>query len=327
MQEVADPMVKKREKKEIQKGAGRIPPIPDRRANERVFIDVQAAMQGKNFKSVDEANAFLKAMLASGGPSPSEKTTPLQKAQDIMYDAWGAAGKQRIELAHKALSVSKDCADAYVLLAEEAASDDAEAIKLLEEGVHAGERALGDRTFGEEAGNFWGILETRPYMRARFGLAMLLRHHGERTRAIAHLKDLLRLNPGDNQGVRHELAISLLEEGDNEALGKLLDDYNDEYSAMWLYSRALLKFRQEGRSPAAETCLKEAFEQNRFVPQFLLGKKRFPARSPEYIGIGDKSEAVVYAFETLEIWQDTPGALEWMNKMNKIYRNRKEKLS
>ena len=312
-------MAKKQKIKEIQKGAGRVPPLPDMRANERAFIDVQAAMQGQNFENIDEANAFLKAMLASGGPSPSKKTTPLQKAQDIMYDAWGSTGKHRIELAHKALSISKDCADAYVLLAEEAASDDAEAIRLLEEGVHAGQRALGDRIFREEAGNFWGILETRPYMRARFGLALHLRNAGERTRVIAHLKDLLRLNPGDNQGVRHELAICLLEEGDNEALLKLLDDYADEYSAMWLYSRALLKFRQEGRSPAAETCLKEAFEQNRFVPQFLLGKKRLPAHIPEYISIGDKTEAVVYTVGTFRIWQDTTGALEWMNK---IYRGR-----
>jgi tetratricopeptide (TPR) repeat protein len=317
-------MAKKRVREEIQRGAGRVPPLPDMRANERIFADLHAMLKGQNFENIDEANAALAALVARGGSPRSKKNTPLEKAQDIMFDAYGAAGKQRIDLAHKALSISKDCADAYVLLAEEAAADEAEAIRLLEEGMYAGERALGDQIFREETGDFWGILETRPYMRARFGLAVLLHNQGERIRAIAHLKDLLRLNPNDNQGARNELATCLLEEGDEEALEKLLDEYRDDGSAVWLYSRALLKFRQEGRSPAADACLMEAFGQNRFVPQYLLGKKRFPAHAPEYMGIGDRNEAVVYAFQSYRVWQDTPGALEWMNKVHKTFRKRKE---
>lgn len=197
-------------------------PIPDMRANERVLSDIHAVLEDQQFGNIDEANAFLQAQLASGGFSPPRKkgTTPLERAQDIMYDAWDAEGKDRIDLARKALAVSPDCADAYVLLAEDAASDLAEAIRFLEEGVRAGERALGERIFTEEAGHFWGILETRPYMRARFDLAHLLYLKGERAPAIAHMQDLLRLNPNDNQGVRYELATSLLEEGKLEELGK-----------------------------------------------------------------------------------------------------------
>jgi hypothetical protein len=30
--------------------------------------------------------------------------------------------------------------------------------------VAAGERSLGPKAFEEDAGHFWGILETRPYM-------------------------------------------------------------------------------------------------------------------------------------------------------------------
>ena len=315
-------------KPHVKKGRGKpgqnLPPIPDMRANERALSGIHAALAGQQFESIEEANVFLKAQLASGGLSPERKkgTTPLETAQDIMYDAWDSKGKQRIDLAYKALSVSKDCADAYVLLAEEAAADGADAIRFLEEGVRAGEHALGRKMFEEEAGNFWGILETRPYMRARFGLAQLLRAGGERARAIAIMQDLLRLNPGDNQGVRHELAVCLLEEEDLEALGKLLDEYPDEYSAVWFYSRALMKYRQEGRTPAGDACLVEAFEQNRFVPLYLLGKKRFPARSPEYMSIGDDNEAVVYALDSVRVWQETRGALLWMNLIYVTYRRK-----
>jgi len=67
-------------------------------------------------------------------------------------------------------------------------------------------------------------------MRARHGLAEVLWHLGERQAAIAHLQDMLRLNPGDNQGVRYTLAGWLLAEGWDEELARLLKEY-DEGSA------------------------------------------------------------------------------------------------
>jgi tetratricopeptide (TPR) repeat protein len=294
------------------------------RSNEWVFAAIREALEERDFESIEDANAFLQAKLAAGDFVSKKKTgtTPLEKAQDIMYDAWNAKGSERIELAHKALGVSKDCADAYVLLAEEAAADGAEAILFLEEGVRAGERALGQKMFEEEAGNFWGLLETRPYMRARFDLAHVLYHEGKKAEAIAHMQDLLRLNPHDNQGVRHELAVCLLEAGDMEALKKLLDEYPDECSAVWLYTRALMKFRQDGRTPDADACLIAAFEQNRFVPLYLLGKKGFPAHLPDYMGIGDDNEAVAYAADSAHVWMNTQGALMWMKFIHATYRRK-----
>ena len=317
-------MPKPHVKKERKKPGLNQPPIPDMRTNERELSGIHAALEGQQFESIEEVNAFLRAQLASGGFPPVNKksATPLEKAQDIMYDAWDAQGKERIDLAYKALSVSKDCADAYVLLAEEAAANIEESIRFLEEGVRAGERALGQKLFEEEAGYFWGILETRPYMRARFDLAHLLCLGGKRAEGIAHMQDLLRLNPGDNQGVRHELAVCLLEDGDLGSLGKLLDKYPDEYSAVWFYSRALMKYRQEGRTPAGDACLVEAFGQNRYVPLYLLGKKSLPARSPEYMSIGDQTEAIVYAADSARAWHETPGALMWMNLISVTYRRK-----
>jgi tetratricopeptide (TPR) repeat protein len=315
-------------KPQVKKGRGKpgpdLPPIPDMRSNEWIFDDIRKALEGKDFESMEDANAFLQAKLASGDFSQKKKTgtAPLEKAQDIMYDAWDAKGKERIDLAYKALEVSKDCADAYVLLSHEAAASPEEAIQFLVEGVAAGERALGQKMFEEEAGNFWWILETRPYMRARFDLAHLLCIDGKRSEGIAHMQELLLLNPGDNQGVRHELAGCLLEEGDIEALQKLLDEYPDEYSAVWFYSRALMKFRQEGRTPEADACLVEAFEQNRFVPLYLLGKKKFPARTPEYMSIGDDNEAVVYAGDNAQAWINSQGALMWMRLIHATFRRK-----
>lgn len=294
-------------------------PPPDPRAMERMTARIGRIMGEQQFESIDEAQAFLNDYLSEGGgsledaPAPS---TPLEQAQELVYDAFDTDDPQeRVALAEEALQISEDCADAYVILAEETAEDAGEARELYEAGVRAGERALGEETFTEEAGNFWGILETRPYMRSLEGLASSLWVLGEREQAFAHYRRLLELNPGDNQGVRYELAGCLLEEGLDEELGELLGQYEEEASAYWLYTRALWRFRMEGGSERATTELKEATATNPYVPLYLLGRKNFLAQGlPGLIGLGDESEAVSYFARALTEWLKTPGAVEWLRE-------------
>jgi len=284
----------------------------DHRALEKAIWDISKLLEEHEFSSIDEANAFLQEILASGEiPSPP-RLTPLEQAQDLMYEAWGSSGKKRVELARRALEISKDCADAYVLLAEETARNLSEARELYEQGVKAGERALGPRAFEEDVEHFWDIIETRPYMRARAGLASCLWILGKRQEAMEHYTDMLRLNPGDNQGIRYALVNCLLAEEDDKAAGELLDQYKGDLSATWLYSRALLLFRREGPSRKARAQLKKALNYNHHVPLYLLEIKRLPDRMPEYVGIGDENEAVAYIVEAFEPWYKTPGAIEWL---------------
>jgi tetratricopeptide (TPR) repeat protein len=287
-------------------------PIIDRRAMEKIFADVSKILNEQEFESIDEANAFLQQMLASGQPIAAAPETPLEQAQEVMYQAWESSGRQRVKLARRALDISPDCADAYVLLAEETAKTPQEAIDLYEQGVRAGERALGPEAFEQAAGHFWGIIETRPYMRAREGLAQTLWAMGERQQAIGHFRDMLRLNPGDNQGIRYMLALCLLEEDDDDALAALLEQYKDDASATWSYTRALVLFRRDGAGRRANAALKKALRYNAFVADYLLGRKRLPREMPELVGFGDESEAVAYAVQAIMHWHQTPGALDWL---------------
>jgi hypothetical protein len=82
---------------------------------------------------------------------------PRYRAEDLIYEAWEAAGPRRLVLARRALALWPDCADAYVLLAH-AASSLEEARELLERGVAVGERVVGWRVFVQDAGDFWLIL-------------------------------------------------------------------------------------------------------------------------------------------------------------------------
>ncbi|MFI5460491.1 MAG: DUF6930 domain-containing protein [Isosphaerales bacterium] len=246
-----------------------------------------------------------------GGLFGSREQTPLSKAQDLMDKAFESHDlMKQVELAKRALELSHDCADAYVLLAEQTKSR-REALELFEKGVAAGERALGPAAFQNDVGHFWGLIETRPYMRAREGLASLLWTMGRRDEAIGHLQDMLRLNPNDNQGVRDTLAGWLLAKGSDKELVRLLEQY-DEDSATWAYTKALVAFRQHGDTAEARKLLKKAKAANEHVPAYLLSQKPLPREQPDYYSPGDRNEAVFYVASALSGWRETPGATAWL---------------
>jgi hypothetical protein len=238
--------------------------------------------------------------------------TPQGRAQALVDKAYRASDPQRqARLARKALAVCPDCTDAYVLLAELSPSRK-ESLDLYRQGVAAGERALGPEVFERSAGHFWGVLETRPYMRARLGLAHALWNVARREEAADHLTDMLRLNPNDNQGVRYSLAgfLLLLDRDDN--LARLLEQFAHDDMAAWAYTRALLAFRRHGDTPDARALLTAAQKKNRHVPPYLTGEKWPPPGEPGCYSPGHESEALVYVRGFLAGWKSTPGAVAWM---------------
>lgn len=254
----------------------------------------------------------MEGFMAQLGGGPRDET--LAQAQDVMYGAWEERSRQRrIALALKALKISPLCADAYVLLAEDRATTAEESREFYAKGVEAGELALGKQAFVDDVGHFWGILETRPYMRARAGLGQALRVLGKKDQSIAHYREMLRLNPNDNQGIRYLLAAGLLEIGDDAALEGLLDSYAGDIAADWAYSKALLAYRQEGDSERSRQLLTEAWEVNTHVPAYLGGKKALP-ELPEYISFGGVDEAVAFVYKAGEAWRRTAGAVAWLTK-------------
>lgn len=171
-----------------------------------------------------------------------------------MYDAWDVDGTGRGRLARKALGISPLCADAYMLLADEATVNDADAIALYRLGMKAGELALGPE-FEELNGEFWGSLQTRPYMRARTGLAGALYRTGAVDEALTHWRALLALNPNDNQGVRYTLVLVLLDRGRNDELRDLLGLHEDDGGIAFLHPGVgRLSRRRSGRFRHPDRC-------------------------------------------------------------------------
>ena len=291
--------------------------IPSRRALEKNTADIGRILRDQQFESMEDAQKFLDGMLKkNSGKMP--KMPPKNKrdfAQDIMYEAWDTEDSdERIRIAHEALSVHPDCADAYVLLAEETAESQEEAKELYEKGVLAGERDLGKKFFKENAGHFWGMHETRPYMRARNGLAQVLWALGEDQKAIDNCHEMLRLNPGDNQGIRYVLVRFLADLGRYVELEAFLnsEEYQDDCMVDWIYTRVLLQFVKTGRSTKSKKLLSKAIDCNSQVTAYLCGRKSMPRNIPDKITMGGEDEAICYAWAYMNAWQQVDGAIEWL---------------
>jgi tetratricopeptide (TPR) repeat protein len=215
-------------------------------------------------------------------------------------------------LARKALALCPDCADGYVLLAQAAQSLEA-ARELLERAVAAGERAVWRRVFVEDAGDFWLIFDTRPYMRARAALAATLWRLGRREEAVEHQRELLRLNPRENQALRYRQANWLLAlESYDE-----LEELSPPTPATGMPPGSPTPGRSprspvEARAPKRARCSARRASSTRMVPSYLTGRKKLPIRRRAYTVFGEESEAVDYAASAGDLWGSVPGALAWL---------------
>lgn len=285
--------------------------LPDRRLIEDTMRDLQKQMAEQNFESLDEANAFL-AKSVNKKPTRAAAVTPQEKAQELVSRALEEHGRVRIKLAREALRLWPDCAEAWVLRAENM-RDPARRRELYQQGVEAAERALGPKPFKDDVGHFWSLIETRPYMRARYGLSEALWSLDQRDEAIAHWQDLLRLCPGDNMGVRRALVPRLLEQGRDTEAAQVLDEFSDDRMATLRYANALLEYRRSGEGAKAKAALDRALRANAHVPMYLTRRIAMDSELPESYTLGSQEEARLATIDLIAAWSDTPGALEWLS--------------
>jgi tetratricopeptide (TPR) repeat protein len=279
---------------------------------ERSMRDMRKRLAGGGDLDLEEGELLFLPDAGTSGEPETPEDTPERQAEAVLDRAHAARGRRAVLLAREALEIWPDCADAYNLLARRA-PDPESAARLFELGVAAGERALGPAAFAEAAGHFWGVLENRPYMRARQGLAESLEEMKRLAEAAEHFAAMLRLNPDDNQGIRHSLVNVLIVLDRDAEAWELTGRYPEDSWALLEYPRALLRFRREGDSLEARRALKRALQSNRFVPGLLLQTRGLPPPRP-YFSPGREEEAVLYRVLSWETWTGTAGALGWLRQ-------------
>jgi tetratricopeptide (TPR) repeat protein len=291
------------------------PPPPPRPVSEKMMHDIQRLLEKRKFADIKQVNAFLASLTGPGLEDALQDAEPASakyEAQELAFDAMNApsAAKAR-QLARRALEKDPDCVDAVVVLAEIECRSQQEFIAALQNAVAAGERSLGAKFFKENTGDYWGLIETRPYMRARLQLAGALWAEGRELEAVSHYEGLLQLNPNDNQGVRDILLGRYLAGDDRGGARRLLRQYKEDISAMFAWGRVLERFLADDL-PGARQQLNEARERNRLAGLYLTGQRKMPQSMPEAYALGSEEEAIICADLLAEAWARHMDALVWL---------------
>ncbi|TFE24768.1 SEC-C metal-binding domain-containing protein [Cohnella luojiensis] len=270
---------------------------------------LHALLGEQNFETIEDANVFLQQQL-NQKPAGRKSVTKLEQAAEILSVAWDEPNpQQRTKLAQDALLLDPNSVDAYNILAECASSTPKDMAYYYKQGMLVGEKHLGEAFFAENKGYFWGYLPTRPYMRAKKGYAEACAELGNMPEAIKHYRELLELNPNDNQGVRDLLLSAYIETLEWSNAATLIKRFDGEGSATFNYSRILVEYGMNGQSSKLATLIKKATAHNPYVPAYLHGKKRLPREMPEFMGYGDDREAIVYAHLNRHLWMVRPELL------------------
>lgn len=293
-------------------------PVFDRREMEGLMKKIGKIAETKNL-SVEDLNRFFVGRSFDEIDAEYDglaENNPKSRAEAVFEKArTERSAIKRVALTQQALEIYPGLPDAWCLLADEKAKTCLEGLAYIEKAVEAGRKDLGEEFFKKNEGHFWGMIESRPFMRAKSYLADALLQHGRIDEAIIQFEDCLRLNPNDNQGLRYELlSLYLLKDllADAE---KLFKQYKDDCGASWEYSKALYLFKKHGaESLKAAKQLNAARKANKYVAEYFTGKKKLPKTTPSTYQLGSKEEALIYVNEGLRVWRSTPGAVEWLRQ-------------
>lgn len=95
----------------------------------------------------------------------------------------------------------------------------------------------------ENIGDFWLIIETRPYMRTLYTLAKQYLDMESYTLAIDILEDMIELDTDDHLGARFDLAGCYMMMEDAESLNQLFDQYEGSDSVSMIFFQAITAYR------------------------------------------------------------------------------------
>ena len=296
--------------------------MPEHRGNERHFKLVQQFIaENEGNMNLDQLNAAINAQFT--GPMDDFELpmdTSADRAERLHSRPAGYDCRRRVQLAKQALAENPSHVEANVLLAESVRRNKP-TISRKHWFCFFGRAQLG-QAFEDTVGHFWGLSDTRPFMRACHGLAAAYHDAGQTSEAIQQYQEMLRLNPNDNQGVRYEVIPLLLEHNRAPEAIALLDSFREE-TAFWHYMKSLVEFRRSGRSMSSKKAIRSAFRSNEHVVALMQSDE--PPLLPDSYALGSPEEAATCIRELGAVWDETEGYLKWMFQEYFSWEKEKEK--
>ena len=281
---------------------------------ERILEQLQKHLDELNLETEEEINAEIQKFMQSINREELEfEDTPEFKSDDLLEEAYEAETEEEArKLAKKALEVYPDNIDAQTFLAN-MEEKPINRLKKLDWAIENARKILEEKGFFEKdnIGDFWMIVETRPYMRARNFKVEILMFLGRYREATKECEELLELCESDNIGIRYKLIglYCFLEEFDK--CEKLFKKYNED-SAFMLLPMSIMYYKK-GDYKKAEKMLNRLDEENPYIIDSIQNNGIY-GELVEYYEPGSEDEADLVRMEFFYLIASVPSFFSFVEE-------------
>lgn len=254
------------------------------------------------------------------------------KTADDWYDL-ACEAKSRckaIKYCENALELEPDYLDAELMIADIAARSDFEHLERLEKVCKHGEELMKkEGLLPDSIGAFWGILETRPYMRALCSKLQALIEMGMMKKAIDVAEEMLTLCESDNMGIRFQLVSLYAYFEDAMNANRILEKYPGHATSM-LMPLSLLYFKL-GDLELSKKYLNTLMEINKDFKEFLKYTNSYTVQSfyDDAIRQGYRpnsmGEIIMCLMDSTFLFERADAYFEWANQICNPKKTKKKK--
>ena len=166
---------------------------------------------------------------------------------------------------------------------------------------------------------YWVMPENRPGLRAMARLANLAMINEDPNQSMLRAQRLIAINPHDNHGFRMIVMNQLIHDDRDEDALQLAERFPNDMNPEVAYGKVLALYRL-GRQKEAVEALGNSLEYLGKIPGYLIPKRvKKPKLNPDSTMFGGDDQAWYYREEMRDVWQQTPGAIDWLKKAEKAF--------
>ena len=282
---------------------------------EKIFSQLNKYMEQFNFDNEEQMEKEVKNFIQKLNNNEIKfDDNPKFQSDDLLEEAYNTPSKTKaIKLAKQALEINPENIDAKCFIAE-FEENQIKKLSKMEDIIEKSTKLLEkDNMFDKEnIGHFWGMIETRPYMRARSMKLNILMNLGRYTDAIKECEEMLKLCESDNLGIRYTLIGLYCTLEKFEECEKLYKKFN-EYSAAMLFPMAIMYFRK-GDYKKSKKFLRDVQEVNPYIIKILKNDIDMidNLEDIEYYAPGSKEEASIIITDLFYLLESVPFFIRFM---------------
>ena len=257
---------------------------------EKIYSKLDKFMESKNVTENNMQNVLDDFIKQYNNGTLNVVETSFDKAMDKFSEAFEAkTEKKAIKLAKEAIKIDPDYIEPYLFIIPYEYEGE-KVLTEIDKVLDREEKRLRKQGYFENEGQFYGIWETRPYIRGLHQRALVLLQYGKINLAKKQLEEIIKLNENDNLGARYVLSAIYAYFEDEKSFNKLYKKYSEK-NLFFLVPKMFLYYKL-GDSKKALEILKEVKKVNPYFIDMLLSDELDDIDPIDYYQIGEKSEVV-----------------------------------